>query len=204
MNLSTAQTAVLNTWLSNNAAALNDDDAAKLINTPVAPAYFVWKSNADKQVANSAVVKGSFTPADAPPVSPSTDMTFQNRALLAQLKQTNAQWITSGTGTIDARAAGGDRQNLKDCLTAIPCGVNGANLDAGWGTPTNVGAVRATLMRGITTYEQLFVTASSGPGNVGTDARGLATNPDVPGIGSNGLSIEGSITAQNISDVRGF
>lgn len=199
MKLSTQQKAIVKTWL--DAVGLSDDDAAAAALNAQAVPYYIWKSNADKAIIDAQINKASYTPTDAAPSSPSTDMTYQNRALLCQLKQSNAQWLTNGTSVIDARL-NSVRQNFKDCLMQIPSGVNGANQDAGWGTPATPGTVRAVLMRTVTVFEKLFVSASSGAGNAGGDARGGVTNPDVPGIGADGMSIEGNISAQQVSDIR--
>ncbi len=191
-----------NTVLHNQTVAIqnvadigdNFQRIAEWYNLPTA-AYLVWKTNADRATLDAQVNKANFTPSDAVPSSPSTDMTYQNRALLCQLKQTNAQWLTGGTGTVDARVTS-LRQNFKDCLTGIPAGASGANVDAGWGTAGTPGAVRLVMMRLCTNLEKLFVTAiSSSPGNDGVPGnRGTNTNPDL-------LVLEGSnLTGPDVSD----
>lgn len=202
MNLTSAQKTTVLNWIAANDPTGTDDQIAALLNAQQSPSYFIWKSNADRGVIDSQINKAAYTPTDAPPTSPSTDLTYSNRAFLAQLKQFNAQWLTLPTTALDCRG-NQVRQNFKDCLTAIPTGASGNNLDAGWGS-ASVGAVRAVLMRTVTVFEGLFVTSpGTGPGNVTTDPRGAQTNPDVPGIDASGATIEGAITAQNVSDIRG-
>ncbi len=209
MNLTTAQKSTFLTWLNANASGLSDDAAAALANTLASPAYFIWKSNADKALVDSQISKAAFTPADAVPASGSTvqitndQLAYNNRVLVSQVHQANAQWLTQGVGTIDARNAG-VRQNFKDCLLANPTGASGVNVDAGWGTAVTPGTVRLVLMRQVTNFEKLYVAIATGAGNndVAGD-RGLSKNPDQPGIGVDGLSIEGNVSGQNVSDIRG-
>lgn len=97
MQLTTAQKATFKTWLDANASGQSDDAAAALANALASPNYFVWLPDASKAAVDAQINKANYTPSDAAPASPSTDMTYQNRALLCQLKQTNAQWLTSIT-----------------------------------------------------------------------------------------------------------
>lgn len=201
MQFTPAQQATFKTWLTNNAASLSDQAAADLANTLVSGPYFVWQTSISKMTVDAQVNKANFTPADTPPTG--TDLAYQNRALLCQLKQTNAQWLTQGQGSIDARITS-VRQNFKDCLTAIPSGASGANQEAGWGTAGTPGAVRLAMMRGATNVEKLFVTAAaSGPGNDGVSGnRGTNTNPDLLGIGLDGQALEGSVDAGKVAEAR--
>ncbi len=204
MQFTAAQVATFKTWLTANASSLNDQASADLANTLANPAYFIWQSAVPPTVLDAQVVKANYTPADAPPASPSTDMTYQNRALLAQLKQTNAQWMTQATRVtaLDARSVS-VRQNLKDCLTSIPTGASGANQDAGWGTAGAPGAVRLAMMRQVSNVEKLFVIVITGPGNddvVGD--RGKTINPDTLALGADGLAMEGPVSSGQIAEVR--
>lgn len=203
MQLTTGQKTTFKAWLTANTAGMDEQTAANLANAAASPGYFAWRTNADKASVDAQIDKAKYTPADAPPASPSTDMTYQNRALLCQLKQTNAQWLTVGTGGIDARLTG-VRQNFKDCLMQIPSGASGVNQDAGWGPAATPGTVRTAMMRTVSNFEKLFVSVASGAGNVGGDARGVNTNPDLMGIGQDGLPIEGNVSAQFVSDIRAF
>ncbi len=211
MQLTTAQKATVLTWLNANASSQSNDAAAVSLNALVSPNYFVWRPDADKATVDGQINKANFTPSDAVPASGSTiqltndALLYNNRALLCQLKQTNAQWLTMGPGSvgiIDASIAS-VRQNFKDCLLQIPSGTSGANQDAGWGTASVPGTVRTALMRTITIFESLFVTVSTGAGNAGGDARGLNTNPDTLGVGSDGRPIQGAVNSQLVSDIRG-
>lgn len=203
MQFTAAQQTTFKTWLTNNATSLSDQAATDLANTIAAPAYFVWQSGVLASVLDAQVNKANYTPADAPPTSPSTDMTYQNRALLIQLKQTNAQWMTAfGKNTIDARSVN-VRQNFKDCMTAIPSGASGANQDAGWGTAGVPGTVRLAMTRQVTNVERLFVAVITGPGNndiVGD--RGKTINPDTFTNGADGIAMEGPVSVQQVAETR--
>lgn len=203
MNLSSAQQTTFRNWLTANANGLSDQDAANLANTNAAGPYQLWNPSPDRTTVDSAIDKSAFTPSDAAPVSPSTDMTYQNRALLCQLKQTNAQWLTA-FGVGDARVPG-LRKNFQDCLRAIPSGASGAASDAGWGTAGAPGAVRLALMTPATNFQKLYVVAATGVGNDGVSGnRGTNTNPDVYGMDASGQSpITGPVTSQNVAEIRG-
>lgn len=206
MKLTAQQQATFKTWLTNNAAALSDKDAATLADAAATPAYFIWRSDGSKMVIGGVIGRSSFTPSDAAPASPSTDVTYQNRALLCQLKQTNAQWLTQGPGTINAQVQQ-TRQDFKDCLTGIPSGAGGANQDAGWGTAASPGAVRSAMMRAATNFEKLYSVQTgvgNTPGNQAADARGASTNPDTPGLDADGINVEGTtlVTEQLVAETR--
>ncbi len=211
MILTPAQKVTFKAWLDAGQPA-DHDAAAVVANTLFSPSYFVWLKAADKAVVDAQIVKANFTPTDAPPASGSTvqltndAMLFQNRALACQLKQSNAQWLTSGPAaisSIDARLAP-VRQNFKDCLLAIPSGTSGVNQDAGWGTASVPGTVRLAMIRTVTNFEKLFVAvAAAGAGNAVGDARGLNTNPDICGTDAQGNEIVGPINGQFVSDIRG-
>lgn len=215
MNLSPAQTATFLTWLQTNAAALSAQDAASLANTPtgsgfagapalVATPYIVWNTTASKMAVRNAINAANFTPTDAAPASPSTDLTYLNRAILCQLKQNNAILITGGSDTIDGSQTG-PRSNLHDCLTSIPAGTGGNNVNAGWGTPAVPGAVVLALQTPSTNFESLYTVAATGVGNDGVSGhRGLSTNPDTYGVDASGVAIHGSVSAEQVAETRGF
>lgn len=210
MNLTTAQRATFKTWLDANTAGMDEQAAANSANTGASPSYFVWLKTADKATVDAAIIKSKYTPTDTVPAGSAGDLTaplqYGNRAMMCQLQQTNAQWLTAGPAsisTIDARLAG-VRQNFNDCMTGIPSGVGGASANAGWGTAANPGAVRNAMMRAVTNFEKLYVAAvAAGPGNVGADPRGNNTNPDILGTGKDGGEILGPVSAQDVSDIRG-
>lgn len=179
--------------------APSDEAASKVAafySALAAPAYNTWNPAADKSAIDSQIIKSNFTPSDAVPASPSTDMTYQNRALLCQLKQSNAIWLTQGGGTLDARVAG-MRINFKDCLLQIPSGASGANQDAGWGTAAVPGAARLAMQHSATVAEKLFAVAGAGAGNDGVSARGDAKNPDVGASDASGVAIV-TLSSQDI------
>lgn len=167
-------------------------------------AYLVWRNAADKLFIDSLIVKSSYTPNDAAPASTNSiqgtndALLYQNRALVCQLKQSNALWLTGGVaGTINASLAS-LRQNFQDCLRQIPSGASGVNQDAGWGVPLTPGNVRLGLMRAVNNVEKLFVSASTGPGTDGVGAnRGTITNPDA-------VSFDGTVSAADVSDAVTF
>ena len=216
MSLTTQQTAALKADLAANAnqvtiggvptaisavphTADNAFAVAAWYNQSASPAYLAWNTAVAIKAVRAAVNLANYTPSDAVPASGSTaqvtndQLVYQNRALACQLKQANAIFLVQGEGTVDATPAQ-FRQNFRDCMSAIPSGVSGANQDAGWGTPASPGAVRLAMQRSVTNAEKLFATAGAGGGpvgNVGTDPRGSATNPD-------GLTFVGQLTYQDV------
>lgn len=196
MLLTTAQLQTLKAWVIANANSVFDQGTANTLNASASPDYFAWKTNIAKQNIDDLIDKAAFTPSDAIPISPSTDLTYSNRAFLAQLKQSNAQWLISGIGAINASLAS-VRKNFQDCLRQIPTGSNGANQDAGWGTGGSPGAVRLAMMRPITVGEKLFSVEATGPGNDG-GTRGLNTHPDNFAPSISGAVAEGPVTLENL------
>lgn len=155
------------------------------------PAYLAWRTDAPRSLFRQLVVLSNYTPSDAVPTGPSTDLTYSNRAFLAQLKQANLMFVCTGDGTLDASDAT-LRQTLQDCMRGIPTGAGGSNNDAGWGTGGNPNPARLSLMRSITNAEKLFSVQGAGTGNQGGDARGANTNPDV-------LVFQGAVSASDVN-----
>ncbi len=63
-------------------------------------------------------------------------------------------------------------------------------------------AANATCQRPVTNFEKLFVRQTTdGPSQSGN--RGLATNADLLGLDAQGAFIEGTVTGQFVSDIRG-
>ncbi len=158
----------------------NAQSVADWYNLTAAGPYKVWDNAASLKAIRAATNLSQFTPTDAAPASPSTDMTYQNRALLCQLKQANAFFLVTGEGTVDCSGQQ-FRQSFNDCMTAIPSGTAGAAQNAGWGTPGAPGAVRLAMQRSASNVEKLFGTQGAGAGaagNVSGDPRGGTTNPD--------------------------
>lgn len=206
MSLTDPQLDTLKAWLDANAAGLQDEQAAALLNATAAPDYYRWKSNASRQALDALIDKAAFTPADSAPAATGNAqgtndaLLYQNRCLVAQLKQMNANWLTAGVGTVDARLSS-VRKNFQDCLRQLPTGAAGANQDAGWGAPAAPGAVRLEMMTKVTVGEKLFTVVVTGPGNDG-GTRGTKTNPDQCGTGKNGALLEGQITVADVSAGR--
>lgn len=202
MQFTSAQQATILAWYNANASGQTDNAAIALLNALVSPNYFVWNPTVLKTALKAQVSAANYTPSDAP----DTTLLYQNRAMLCELKQSSIVWLTQPSGTfpdtIDCSVAG-VRQNLKDAMISIPSGTSGANQDAGWGNATTPGTVRTVMMRPCTVLEKLFVSAGSGAGNAGADARGLNTNPDILGVDATGAPLQGNITEQQMSDIRG-
>jgi hypothetical protein len=171
----------------------NTDDAnteiANWYNLTASPSYTVWNTAVPIKAIRAAVNLQQYTPTDSPPAASGNAqgtndaLLYNNRALMCQLKQANAIFLIQGEGTVDASPLQ-FRQSFNDCMTAIPSGASGANQNAGWGTSAAPGVVRTAMHRTCTNGEKVFVVASTAApnaGNVGTDARGSATNPDTLG-----------------------
>lgn len=206
MILTDPQLDTLKAWLDANAPGVQDEQAAALLNATADPDYYRWKSNAGRHALDALIDKAAFTPTDSPPAATGNTqgtndaLLYQNRCLAAQLKQMNANWLTAGTGTVDARLAS-VRKNFQDCLRQLPTGASGANQDGGWGAPATPGAVRLEMMAKATVGEKLFTVVATGPGNDG-GTRGTTTNPDQCGIGKNGSLLEGAVTVADVSAAR--
>jgi hypothetical protein len=136
--------------------------------------YFVWNSAVDVLAILNGITFTNYTPNDAPPVGPSTDLTYQNRAFLLAIKQTNLQLLFIGRATFDATRVS-LRAALNDATTNLLSGTNGASRSGGWT------AILPVLSRKATNAEKLFaVDDGAGIGNTTTDPRGASTNPDSP------------------------
>jgi hypothetical protein len=185
-----------------NGTPLSGGDAliiANWYNQAASPDYLGW-AVVDKSAIDALIDKSTYTPTDAAPASGATAqatndaLLFQNRAIVGQLKQANAQWLTAGAGRLDARVAS-LRKNFQDCMRQIPMGAAGASLDAGWGAAASPGVVRTGMMRKLTNLEVVFAVVGSGAGNQGADPRGSATNPDV-------YVVSQVLTANDIQDLK--
>lgn len=204
MRLTSAQKTTLLSWLDTpgQGQGLSDAQARDALNLLASPDYYAWRSRVTKGTLKAALDLAKFTPSDAA----DTTQIYENRAMLCQLKQSNALFLLSGNDSdgIDPRPLQ-FRLSCNDCMTAIPSGASGANQNAGWGTSGAPGAFRLLLMRKLTVFEKLFVTASANSPNAGNDtgtARGSTTNPDFLGLDADGVAVEGQISEQFVSDAR--
>ena len=199
LGLTAADVQTFKTWLTANAAGLTDDQARDLANT--AGAYLVWRTDCPKSGVRAALTLANYTPADPVPNNGTTttvtnnQLFYQNAAMVCQLKQSNVIFLVSGNDSLDFSNST-LRQSMSDCMSAIPAGASQANVNAGWSSGTNPGAVRLVGQRGCTNAEKLFVITASGAGNDGVSGnRGTATNPD-------NLKYEGLVTSEQVAEAR--
>lgn len=191
-----AKIATLKAWLNANAAGLNDEDAAVLLNAPDAGGYKVWRSSLGKH------------------------------SLIEQTDVDNTAAVTSFalggvTGSFIDRSVGerdGWREVFNSVLTCRPYlpVVRIAMFDifsgAAAGSQQNRKHFWARGQRVCTVGEKLFVVATvGGPRHDATNGsnpagqtgnRGAWTNPDTLGTNAAGDFLEGNVTVQNISEAR--
>jgi hypothetical protein len=148
------------------------------------PDYYVWRTDVPVESILDAITWANYTPADAA----DNTVTYQNRAMLCQTKQINLQLMLQGRSTFDAGKPT-LRGGLNDATTNIPSGASGASRSGGWA------AILPTLKRKARRVEKLYSAAGSGVGNVGGDARGASTNPDV-------LAYEGALGRDDVDRAR--
>ena len=153
----------------------NDTELARLYNLP--STFSVWRSTTPADEIADAILWDRLTPVDTPDGS----AIQTNRLLLCQAKQMNLQVLLQGRDTIGTGRLN-LRNGLSDALQKVPSGIGGVEQDAGW---LGVGRVKATIIRFATIAERAFAT---GTGTSGT--------PGVLG------SFEGSLTIQDIGDIR--
>lgn len=140
-------------------AVANDWTAiANTLNAPVAPDFWVWKTNCSVEDIFDAIAWANLTPADVPDLTAA----WTNRSLACQGKQFNIQTMLSGRQAINATKAS-IRTGLQDALTGVPSGAGGAIVAAGW---TNV---RNVLKRTASLIESIYATGA-----------GTSANPGVP------------------------
>ena len=153
----------------------NDTELARLYNLP--STFYVWRSTTPADEIADAILWDRLTPVDTPDGS----AIQTNRLLLCQAKQMNLQVLLQGRDTIGTGRPN-LRNGLSDALLNVPSGVDGATQDAGW---IGAGRVKATITRFATIAERAFATGTGtagSPGNLG--------------------SFEGSLTIQDIGDIR--
>lgn len=192
MQLTPEQLQTLRTWLDANAAGLDDEAAANLLNQPASPDYHVWRISVPVGEIFDQIVWANYTPAD----SADGLVMWTNRALACQGKQFNLQTMLIGSaGTLNASRPG-IRAGLNDATTALPSGVAGAPRSGGWANILTVLRTKATA------GEKLFSVQATGTGNNGANPRGDSTNPDNYGTGLGGSPLAGQITSANVSNAR--
>lgn len=170
MQFNESQRLALKTYIQNDVtlnqmATTGDyDGVTKGLNALAAGPFIVWQSRVSTDLVWGLVTLKNYTPADEPPSSPSTDLTYSNRAFQCQLKQVNLQLILETRSGILITAKSNVRQALNDCLTSLPSGTNGTLLDAGW---SGGNGVRQGIQRSATVAEKVL---ASGTGTQGSPA----------------------------------
>lgn len=179
--LTAPQKVTLNNWLTANADGLSEDAAATLLNAKSNPAYWVWRT----VVARVEVYNLT---SDVP--SSWNWMFYKNQNVTEQ----NA-WVQMFMGD----QADFSKMNLRGGIGKIFTAGSSVNRDHAF----------AIGRRNCTVFEKLYVVAVTSPqSNSGNDDivgnRGKTTNPDTLGIAADGVSvIQGNVTAQDVSDIRG-
>lgn len=155
-----------------------EDTIAALFAAAAAPYFFVYRTNVPVQELFNAIDWAKLTPADAPDGT----QTWANRSLACQGKQFNLQTLVVGQSQIDA-TKGNIRAALQDALTNVPSGASGATQSAGW-----VPVRDMVLARKGNRLEKLLATTTAQQD--GSTAAKAAT-----------MQVEGSLSAQNVSDI---
>jgi hypothetical protein len=159
------------------AATGNDTELARLYNLP--STFYVWRSTTPADEIADAILWDRLTPVDTPDGS----AIQTNRLLLCQVKQMNLQVLLQGRDTIGTGRLN-LRNGLSDALQNVPSAAGGAPQDAGW---AGAGRVKAVINRLATVAERAFATGTGTtavPGNLG--------------------SFAGSLTIQDIGDIRNY
>jgi hypothetical protein len=153
-------------------------DVAAAYNLAAAPAFYVW----DRAASVAAILNGlnyaNFTPNDAPnQATEVAGQTWENRAMLVQIKQINLQMMLQGRESFDATRVN-NRTGLQDATENVPTGNNGNNRTGGWPN------ILPVLSRACTRAEKLFATGT------GTQA--------VPAV----AAFEGQVSPQDVETAR--
>lgn len=159
-----SQYATLKTYINSQpalaaSAAANDWTAiADVLNAPVIPDFWLWKTSCPVDDIFDSITWANFTPTDAPDLTAA----WTNRSLACQGKQFNIQTILSGRQTINATKSN-IRTGLQDALTNVPSGTGGALFSGGWANVRNV------LKRTASLIESIYATGA-----------GTSANPSIP------------------------
>jgi hypothetical protein len=136
--------------------------------------FDVWRTDAPVSAINDAIDDTKFTPTDVPSVTqlPAESMLWLNRSQMVLIKQANLQRMLQGRDTIDATKAT-VRASLKDSLTVLPTGANGANTSAAGASAVNA---LSACTRKANRFENLFATAATTTGTVAAKVLVLVGN----------------------------
>jgi len=180
MQLTIAQLTTLKTWLQANAANLNDQQAAALLNSYPAQDYFCWQTVVTK---HNLVEQPSV---DTDGVTPTA---FNWTGFIQRSDAERDAWAELFNSTQQMRPA---LANVRKAFADIFSGGQTESVE-------NRKHLWGFCQRKITTGEQLFVAETTdGPAQSGD--RGTRSNPDSFGTGLGGATLEGNVTAQNVID----
>lgn len=192
MNLTSAQVATLKAFiladgtLGPKATAGDYQGVADGLNANASPDYFVHRSN----VTRVEVYKSTVPAGDSSSGSATTwDWTGYKNQSAPEQDAWKEMFMGGGCDF-------GNQNNRSGVLAIFgTAGAGGANRTHIF----NVAKRRCTVL------EKLFVADVPSPpvntGNVDNDARGAKTNPDMQGIGSDGLPVQGTIQAGDIGGI---
>jgi hypothetical protein len=165
--LTTAQKTTLNTHISTNPDLSSfpnvrdhDQTIADYMNAVANPAVFGWNNAVPVESILNALNYANFTPNESPAQANEVNgQTWENRAMLVQIKQMNLQVLLQGRSTLDA-TRGNLRTGLQDATENLPTGNNGALRTGGWAN------IQPVLSRAALRIEALLRTG----GGAGTQA----------------------------------
>jgi hypothetical protein len=128
----------------------------------VSPDVYGWNKAASIEAILNALNYTNYTPNENPAQATEVNgQTWENRAMLVQIKQINLQLLLQGRTTFDATRAN-LRAGLQDATENLPTGNNGAARTGGWA------AIQLTLSRAMRRVE--VVLRNAGAGGSGTQA----------------------------------
>ena len=161
-----------------------DQGIADLYNKTAVPDFAVWRTDASTDAILDAVDGTKYTPVDVPSAAdlPAASALYLNRCAIINIKQMNLQTFTVGRATLNASKVG-TRKGLQDCVTAVPAGANGVNVNPGGALGVTV---LNTLWRLGRRIEKLLVTGTAATGGVSAGVMGF----------------EGQISYSDIRDAR--
>lgn len=154
-------------------------EVARLLNLPASPTVNAWRTDAPVQAIVDQVDWSRYTPSDA--IDGTATQT--NRLLSIQTKQMNLQLMLQGRQTLDA-SRGNIRAGVRDAVTSVPSGANGALVNPGG---PNATAVLNTMLRTATRAEGILASGDATTGAVTAKV----------------LTFEGQLSYQDIEAARG-